>query len=103
MSSIGKAPKIPGKAERAGYESDLDVMYAHRLMFSKSADEVQHLFGGVHSISRADELLFMPRGAFQYYVLAFAQFVMSPQAAEDSATASSFLSLLSHREERDTG
>jgi hypothetical protein len=102
MSRV-RQPKVPGKTEWSGYESDLDVRHAHRLMFGKNTDEVQHLFGDINSISRMDELLFMPRGAFQYYVLAFAQFVMSPQAAGDSATASSFFELLSAREKRDFG
>jgi hypothetical protein len=101
MSRSQKHQKVPGKEEWAGYESDLDVKYAHRLMFGKTLDEVQDLFGGTHSIGRADELLFMPRRAFQYYVLAFAQYVMSPNAAGDSDSASAFLRLLVAREERD--
>lgn len=103
MPKTKKPQRIPGKEEWAGYESDLDVKDAHRLMFGKSLDEVQHLFGGARSISRADELLFMPRRAFQYYVLAFAQYVMSPNAAGESDTASPFLGLLVAREERDPG
>ena len=42
-------------------------------LLRRSLDEVQSHFGGGHSIQRADELLFMPRRAFQYYVLAFTQ------------------------------
>jgi len=57
----------------------------------------------VHSISRADELLFMPRGAFQYYVLAFAEFMKSKRAKGDSDSASSFVRLLLAREQRDLG
>jgi hypothetical protein len=98
-----KANKVPGKEEWAGYERDLDVRHAYRQMFGKTIDEVQILFGGVQSIGRADELLFMPRHAFRYYVRAFAQYAMSPEAAGDSATASSFLHLLIAREKRDPG
>jgi hypothetical protein len=86
-----------------GYEADLDVRHAHTLFFGKSLDEVQGHFGGGRSIERADELLFMPRKAFQYYVLAFAQFVMSEAARADSDPASSFLGLLLNREKRDPG
>jgi hypothetical protein len=98
-----KKLKIPGAMEWSGYEADLDVRDAHRMMFGKSIEDVQPLFGDVHSISRADELLFMPRGAFQYYVLAFAEFMRSERARGDSDSANSFLGLLLAREERDPG
>ena len=98
-----KKLKIPGSTEWNGYETDLDVRYAHKLIFGKSLDDAQEHFGGVQSISRADELLRMPRGAFQYYVLAFAQFVTSDAACQDADSASSFLRLLINRERRDPG
>ena len=92
---------VPGHEEWAGYESDLDVRDAHRMMFGKSNDDIQKYFGGYHSIRRADELLFMPRRAFQYYVFAFAQFMMSENAKSESDSASPFLGLLVAREKRD--
>ena len=98
-----KKLRVPGAMEWSGYEADLDVRDAHRMMFGKRIEDVQQYFGDVHSISRADELLFMPRGAFQYYVLAFAEFVSSERARGDSDSASSFLRLLLAREERDPG
>jgi hypothetical protein len=54
-------------------------------------------------IERADELLFMPRGAFQYYVFAFAEFLQTDAATGDPDSASPFLRLLINREERDPG
>ncbi|WP_226470250.1 hypothetical protein [Luteimonas panaciterrae] len=93
--------KIPGENDWIGYESDLDVKYAHRLMYGKSNEEILHLFGGTQSIDRADELLFMPRRAFQYYIFAFAQYLMSSEAKGNSDAASPFLRLLIAREERD--
>lgn len=45
----------------------------------------------------------MPRAAFQYYVFAFAEFLMSDRAAGESDEASPFLHLLIGREERDPG
>jgi hypothetical protein len=98
-----KRVKIPGHAEWEGYETDLDATYAHELLFGKSIAEVQELFGDVRSIERADELLFMPQRAFQYYVFAFAEFVLSEQARGDPDSASPFLRLLISREERDPG
>ena len=70
-------PKIPGSIEWSGYKDDLDVRHAHKLFLSKPISDVQQYFGGVQSIGRADELLFMPRQAFQYHVFAFADFVLS--------------------------
>jgi hypothetical protein len=96
--SMRRKLKIPGDMEWSGYETDLDVRDAHRMMFGKSIEEVQAHFGDAHSISRADELLFMPRGAFQYYALAFAEFLKSDRARGDSDSASSFIRLLLARQ-----
>jgi hypothetical protein len=95
--------KVPGSDAWVGYKDDLASEYAYKLLFGKSAEDVQSLFGGVQSIERADELLFMPRRAFQYYVFAFADFVLSDEGAGDPDSASPFLRLLLNREERDPG
>ena len=95
--------KIPGSIEWSGYKDDLDVRHAHKLFFGNPISEVQQYFGGTQSIERADELLFMPRQAFQYYVFAFAEFVLSDQAIGDPDSASPFLRLRVAREERDSG
>lgn len=76
---------------------------AHRRMLGKSIDEVQRFFGSFRSISRADELLYMPRRAFGYYVQAFATFVRSEAAIGDPDSASAFLRLLQSREAREPG
>lgn len=93
----------PGTDHWRGYEGDLDVEYAYKLMFGKSIADLQEHFGGMSSIQRADELRFMPRRAFQYYVFAFAEFVVSDGAIGDDASASPFLNLLQSREQRDPG
>lgn len=98
-----KKLKIPDKACWKGYDADLDVKYLCNLFFGKSVEEVQQYFGGTQSIERMDELLFSPRCVFQYYVHAFAKFVMSQKAIGDPDSASPFLSLLEAREKRDPG
>jgi hypothetical protein len=95
--------KIPGTEEWAGYKDDLDVRQAHSLWFGKSVDEMQPHFSGGRSIQRADELLFMPRRAFQFYIFAFAQYVRSDTAIGDSDAASCFLRFLTAREKREPG
>ena len=95
--------KVPGPDAWSGYKEDLDAKYAHKLFFGKSTAEVQQYFGDVQSIERASEFLFLPRQAFQYYVFAFAEFVVSDAAVGDSESASPFLRLLVNREQRDPG
>lgn len=94
---------IPDETDWAGYANDLDVQDLHRLCFGKSAAEVQRFFDNGQAINRADELLFAPRRVFQYYVGAFADYLLSDAAMGDSDAASPFLSLLEAREERDPG
>jgi hypothetical protein len=91
----------PGADHWQGYKSDLDVKHAHKLLFGKSITEVQQYFAD--SIGRANELLYMPRRAFQYYVFAFAEFVVSDRAVSNADSASPFLKLLQSREQRDPG
>lgn len=98
-----RPPKLPGPEEWAGYEADMDVTYAHKLMFGKTVAEIVQLFAGGRSIERSSELLYMPRRAFQYYVLGFVEYLASDEAREDSDGASTFLGLLLHREEKDPG
>jgi hypothetical protein len=95
--------QVPGKAEWAGYESDLDAKYAHGLLFGKEIREVLDLFANGRGIERTSELLFMPRKAFQYYVFAFAEYLSSDKAAGDADAASPFLKLLLGRERQDPG
>jgi hypothetical protein len=95
--------RIPDESAWHGFEGDLDVQWMHKYFFGKSNDEVQEYFGEGRSIERMDELLHAPRPVFQYYVRAFAQFVMSQRAKGDSDSASPFLALLEEREKRDPG
>lgn len=98
-----KTRKVPGATEWQGYEADLDVRYSHKLLFGKTTSEVVSHFAGGRCIERADELLFMPRGAFQYYIFAFVEYIRSAQAEKDSDAGSVFLRLLANRETKDSG
>ena len=95
--------KVPTAEDWSGYEADEEVTYAHRLFFGRTIAEVLDLFGGGRGIERASEFLYMPRRAFQYYIFAFAEFLMSDAAAGESDDASPFLRLLIDREEHDPG
>ena len=100
---MAKRMRVPGKAEWAGYEEDLDSRHAHKLFFGKTAPEVFEYFASGRAIERAAELWFIPRKAFQYYVVAFAEYLMSAEAKGGCDAASSFLRLLISREKRDPG
>lgn len=98
-----KRRKIPGTKEWAGYEADLDARYARKLYFGKQISEVVGYFAGGRCIERSSELLYMPRGAFQYYIFAFVEYIRSEEAEGDSDAASVFLRLISGREKKDPG
>jgi hypothetical protein len=94
---------IPGAEEWTRQNDDVDARNVHAFWFGKSLDEVQPHFAGGQSIQRGDELLFMPRRAFQFYIFAFAQYVMSDAAIGDADGASAFLRFLAARETEDPG
>jgi hypothetical protein len=94
--------KIPG-AEEWAEQKDVDARNVHAFWYGKSLDDVQEFFRGSQSIQRSDELLFMPRRAFQFYIFAFTQYVMSEAAVGDSDAAGSFLRVLIAREKGDPG
>lgn len=102
-ASVTPGLRIPNASDWHGYETDLDVRYLHDLFFGKSIDKVQSYFGEGRSIERMDELLFAPRPVFQYYVRAFARFLISKAVVGDSDSAGPFLLLLEEREKRDPG
>ncbi len=100
---------IPGDAEWAGYREGIDARYldyalcAHDYWFGKSLDAMQQEFSDGRSVMRGNELVFMPRRVFQFYVFAFAKYVMSDAAVGDPDAASCFLNYLIARETRDPG
>jgi len=94
---------VPGEAEWAGHEQDLDAQYAHHRYFGKTTDEVMYDFRDL-VIERASELREVPRPVFQYYVFAFVDLFASPcESAEQADCASVFLRLLCDRERIDPG
>jgi len=98
-----EALEIPGAEEWAGYQDDFASRETHSFWFGKSLDDVQPYFSDGRSIQRAHELLGMPRSVYQFYILAFAQYVMSDAAIGDSDAASCFLDNLTAREKEDPG
>ena len=77
---------IPTEADWGQYATDLDQEYAHRIFAGKSIQDVLPLFRA-NVLERASELSFMPPVPFQYYVLAFKEYVLSGVALEDECDA----------------
>jgi len=98
-----KVVKIPGAEEWAGYGDDFESRETQAYWFGKSLDDMQSGFPDGLSIQRAHELLYMPRRVYQFYIFAFAQYVMSETAVGDSDAGSCFLGNLIAREEHDPG
>ena len=98
-----KINRIPNQNDWKGYQQDLDVKYMYHLFFGQSFTQAMAHFGDNRSIERADELLFCPRNVFQYYIFSFANFILSKEAKGDSDSASSFLTFLKIREQKDPG
>ena len=101
--NVPRRANVPDAWGWAGAGDDPEVRYLRGLFEGRSIDEVQRHFGGGRSIERAGELLYAPRPVFQYYVRAFARFILSAEAAGDPDSAGPFLGLLESRETRDPG
>jgi hypothetical protein len=93
------AREVPG-ADKWGAESDdLDLEYARRIFFAKTAQQMFPLFDR-NVIERADEIRFMPDACFPYYVLAFKDYVLLDSTKEGEMApdaASSFIRLIAEK------
>lgn len=67
--------KAPGLAEWGQESDDLDESYARRIFFGKSVEQTFPLFAR-NVIERASELRFMPVACFQYYMLAYRDYLL---------------------------
>ncbi len=74
---------------------DLDAAYAYKIFFGKSISDVQVDFAR-NPIERTDELRFMPKIPFQFYIIAFRDYVLDIDELDDwkSDAASCFISLV---------
>ena len=80
--------------EGVANSDDLDAAYAYKIFFGKSTSDVQVDFAR-NPIERTDELRFMPKVPFQYYIVALRDFVLDIDELDDwkSDAAACFISL----------
>lgn len=83
---------IPSELDWAGYENDVDASWAHSLFFGKSAEDVIEQFQA-NAVDSAENIHRMPKAPFEYYLMAFAKYVLSIDASRtyDAADAASCL------------
>ena len=89
---------IPTEAQWENYWDDLDTNYAHRIFFGKSNEEMQEEFRRC-VIERVDEIRWMPKIPFQYYIFGLRDYVMERNFGfyDSSDAASCFLGLISEK------
>jgi hypothetical protein len=66
--------KVPSEEDWGNYKDNPDSLYAYRLFFGKTNQDMQESFR-INVIERVDELRWMPEKAFQYYMLGFRDYV----------------------------
>ena len=93
--------QIPTEQDWENYKADLDANYAHGIYFGKSNSEMLPLQRN-HVLSRSEDISWMPKNPFQYYVLGFRDFVIARNFGfyESSDAASSFLLLVLNKLEK---
>lgn len=93
--------QVPTEADWENYKDDLDTEYAHRAFIGRTNEEMQPRFFE-NPIEMTDELRWMPRIPFQYYMVGFRDALVSPGwgPCNDSDAASCFLRLVLEKLER---
>jgi hypothetical protein len=89
--------QVPREEDWENYTEDLDADYAHKIFFGKTNEEMQPAFRRC-VIERVDELRWMPKIPFQYYIFGLRDYVMRQEfdSYDDPDAASCFLNLF-HR------
>ena len=90
--------KAPTEEDWGDWRSDVDIGAAYKVFFGKTAKEVQEDFYRC-VIERADELRFVPRAVFKYYIFAYCDFIMAGnfQLYDEADAANCFLELIIHK------
>ena len=87
--------KIPGENEWSGWEDNLDSQYSYKRFFRRSNESMQQDFK-YNVIERSDDIRWMPKRAFQYYILGLRDFVMGDDHGwlQNSDAASCYIELV---------
>jgi hypothetical protein len=93
--------RVPTEQDWSNYQDDLDQNHAHQKFAGKTNEEVQKYFRD-NALATTEDLHWMPRIPFQYYMIGFRDYMASgdfePGWASDSASC--FLRLILEKLER---
>ncbi|HET9364987.1 MAG TPA: hypothetical protein VFP71_08290, partial [Candidatus Angelobacter sp.] len=89
------------EADWENYKDDLDTKYSHRVFSGRTNEEMQPRFFN-NPIQTTDELRWMPRAPFQYYMIGFRDFIQAEVFGPlwAASAASCFLGLVIEKLER---
>ncbi len=90
---------IPKDSDWGAYEKDLDVKAAYHRFAGKQFDALLDEYHN-NPIEMTDELRFMPKVPFQYYIISFKHYVCSELSKNDSDAASCYLRLIEEKLEK---
>lgn len=91
---------IPAEKDWENWNEDLDTRCAFEQFGGKSISEAVDLFVE-NALYYQEDLQWMPKIPFQYYIHAYKEYLLSPKAAEDSDAASCYLRLIKLKLETD--
>jgi hypothetical protein len=81
--------QVPTEQDWGNYQDDLDQKHAHQMFANKTNAEVQRYFQN-NAIETTDELRWMPKIPFQYYMIGFRDAIQAgkfePLWASDAAS-----------------
>ena len=92
--------QIPNEQDWANPYDDATIRWAKKHFFGKTVEEAKELFVE-NSLCYQEAIMFMPSGAFRYYVHAYMNYLLSDQSKDDCDGASCFLGLIKHKMEYD--
>jgi hypothetical protein len=87
---------LPSREDWGDLSLDPELQYGYEQLGGKRCEEVKPLFAS-NPTERAAELRFAPPAVFSYYILCFADYLLSPESQGESDAASSFLRLVRER------
>ena len=87
---------IPSETDWGDWQDDLDRESAHQHFAGKNLDEAFELFAE-HALFYYEDLQWMPKIPFQYYIQAYQNYLLSVRSKDDSDGASCYLRLIENR------
>src|SRR6267142_1731568 len=93
--------RVPTEQDWGNYKYDLDQEYSHQMFAGRTNEEAQIHFRN-NAVATTDELRWMPKVPFQYYMIGFCDYIKSGnfKSSRASDSASCFLGLILEKLER---